>query len=305
MSIRFAGFEERTIGLDGVDIFARIGGSGAPLVLLHGYPQTGAMWHPVAAALAERFRVIVPDLRGYGRSSCPANDPENRAYSKRAMGGDIFGLMRELGHERFLLAGHDRGGRVAYRMALDRPERVAALSVLDIVPTAAFWNGLTLETARRYYHWLMLAQPFPLPETLIGANPRWFMEYSLASWTGTQSLAVFDADALAEYRECFCREATIHATCNDYRAGATYDLDADEADREAGRKIVCPVQVLWGAAGTVGRHGRPMETWSEWCEGGLEGKAIDAGHFVVEENPAATLEALLRFFQTHAYKSVI
>ncbi|MCV0394032.1 MAG: alpha/beta hydrolase [Rhizobiaceae bacterium] len=293
----FAGFEERSFRLDEVEIFARTAGEGAPLLLLHGYPQTGAMWNRIAGRLADSFRVVVPDLRGYGRSSCPPNDADNRAYSKRTMAADMVRLMHELGHERFLVAGHDRGGRVGYRMALDHPERVAALSVLDIVPTQAMWAGMDLKLGMKAYHWLMLAQPYPLPERLIGADPVWYLDWTIASWTKRKSLDGFETEALAEYRASFSDPDHLHASCNDYRAGRTFDLAADEADLAAGRKIACPVQALWGAAGFPADTGTPLDAWKPWCAGSLEGRAIDAGHFIVEENPDDTLAALLPFLE--------
>jgi haloacetate dehalogenase len=290
----FRGFEQRRMAGDGADIFLRLGGSGPPLLLLHGFPQTHAMWHRVAGPLAERFTLVIPDLRGYGLSSGPESDADGYAYSKRAMGRDFFAVMAALGHERFAVAGHDRGARVAYRMALDRAEAIIKLAVLDIVPTFAMWHGMDRKLARAVYHWSFLAQPFPLPETLIGANPVYYLDWTMASWTKARDLSAFDAAALAEYRLHYAAPETIRATCNDYRSGATYDLAADEADRAAGRRIACPTLALWGTAGIPGDIDGPLAIWREWCDD-VRGTAIDSGHFLAEENPEATLAHLSAF----------
>jgi haloacetate dehalogenase len=298
-SALFPGSREVWHHAGAAEIFARVMGEGPPLLLMHGFPQTHAMWHRLAPELSRRFTLVLPDLRGYGFSSCPENDVENRAYSKRAMGEDMVSLMRELGHERFAVVGHDRGGRVGYRLALDLPEIVRALTVLDIVPTWTMWNRFTVKLAMKTYHWLFLAQPHPLPEMLIERAPIAFLDYTLASWTKARDLFAFDAAALAEYRLHYATPEHIHATCNDYRAGQTYDLAADEADRAAGRKIVCPVQALWGTEGIPNETDGPLEAWRDWCAR-LEGQGIDSGHFLAEENPDATLAALLPFLARHA-----
>ena len=281
----FPGFETRRFDAGEAEIFARVGGSGPPLLLLHGYPQTHAMWHRVAPVLAEHFTCVVPDLRGYGSSSVPASGTNHEPYSKRAMGRDVAAVMRALGHERFRLVGHDRGARVGYRLALDAPERVERLAVLDIVPTYAMWQAFDARFAMKTYHWVFLAQPEPLPETLIAGNSDFYLE---------RTLAPFAPEALDHYRAFFRQPARIHATCEDYRAGRTRDLEADEADREAGRKIACPLLAVWGAAGFPGATGGPLAVWREWADD-VRGQAIDAGHFVCEENPRATLDALLPF----------
>lgn len=231
---------EQRIATRGAEIFVRVLGEGPPLLLLHGYPQTHAMWHRVAPALAEAFTLVMPDLRGYGRSSTPPNDAENRTYSKRAMGEDMADVMTALGHERFAVVAHDRGARVAYRMALDIPDRIRALAVLDILPTWVVWQSLTPASAMGTYHWLFLAQPSPLPEMLIGKASEAFLDFTLASWTMAKDLSAFDPAALADYRACFSEPERIRASCDDYRAGATFDWSADEADLEAGTRIHCP-----------------------------------------------------------------
>jgi len=296
----FAGFEARTFDTGEAEIFARIGGSGLPLLLLHGYPQCHVMWHRIAPALAECFTCVIADLRGYGASSVPASGSDHEPYSKRAMARDMVAVMVQLGFETFALAGHDRGGRVGYRLALDHPQRLSRLAVLDIVPTHAMWHDLTVNRAMRVYHWLFLAQPEPLPETLIGAAPDFYLDHTIGSWTKDRSLAAFDPAALDHYRRLFRDPARLHATCEDYRAGQTFDLAADEVDMAAGRRIACPVLALWGNAGIPGdtdgkgNETGPLTIWRKWADR-VDGTAIDAGHFICEENPDATLAALLPF----------
>jgi haloacetate dehalogenase len=299
MSTLFPGTREHRFTHEDVEIFARTGGEGPPLLLLHGFPQTHAMWHRLAPALMSEFTCVFPDLRGYGFSSCPENDARNFTYSKRAMGEDMLALMQHLGFSRFAIAGHDRGARVAYRMALDAPEAVAALALLDIVPTHAMWTNFTVHLAMKTYHWLFLAQPHPLPEMLIEQAPIAYLDYTMASWTKARNLSAFSEEALTEYRFHYATPEHIHATCNDYRAGATYDLAADTADHASGRRIACPTLVLWGDAGIPSETDGPLETWRQWCND-CSGVAIDSGHFVAEENPEATLAALLPFLRERA-----
>ena len=300
MSKLFPDTREHRFKNGNVEIFARIGGSGPPLLLIHGFPQTHAMWHRVAPELMTRFTCVMPDLRGYGYSSCPPNDAKNEAYSKRAMAGDLVALMQSLGHARFAAVGHDRGARAAYRMALDHPAAVSCLTVLDIVPTHAMWHDFTVKLAMKTYHWLFLAQPNPLPEMLIEPAPVSYLDFTMASWTKSKDLSAFSEDALAEYRLHYATPEHIHATCNDYRAGATIDLAADEADRAAGRKIACPTLTLWGNAGIPSNFPDPLAIWREWCNH-VEGRGIDSGHFMAEENPQATLDLLLPFLAAHAH----
>lgn len=280
-------------------IFARIGGEGPPLLLLHGFPQTHAMWHPIAAELMQRFTCVMPDLRGYGRSSCPPNRPGNAPYSKRAMAEDMLSLMRVLGHDSFAVAGHDRGGRVAYRMALDHPDAVSSLTVLDIVPTYTMWNEFSVAMAMKAYHWLFLAQPFPLPEMLIGKAAHEWLDYTIASWTKAKNLSAFASEAMDDYRALNGTKDHIHAFCNDYRAGQTFDLAADVKDHGAGHRIGCPTLALWGTNGFPSETSGPLATWRQWCSN-VEGRGIDGGHFIVEENPSATLAALLPFLERTA-----
>jgi haloacetate dehalogenase len=299
MSSLFAGFSEQRIATRGAEIFLRTGGRGPPVLLIHGFPQTHAMWHRLAPELARHFTLIIPDLRGYGFSSCPENDSANRAYSKRAMAEDFFEVMTGLGHERFAVAGHDRGGRVAYRMALDSPQRISALSVLDIIPTFDMWCHFDADFAMKTYHWLFLAQPNPLPEMLIEQGPIAFLDYTLASWTKSKDLSAFDEAALAEYRFHYATPEHVHATCNDYRAGWTYDYRADEADRNTGRMIKCPTLSIWGDEGIPRKVEGTLDPWKAWC-GDVRGNSIDSGHFVAEENPQATLQLLMPFLKETA-----
>jgi haloacetate dehalogenase len=299
----FPGFVERRIATDGAEIFLRTGGEGPPLLLLHGYPQTHVCWHKIAPGLARHATLVVPDLRGYGASSAPPGDAEHRTYSKRAMAQDCLAVMRALGHAQFAVAGHDRGGRVAYRLALDHPEAVTALIAVDILPTAEVWRHTTAERAIRSYHWAFLAQPHPLPEALIGHDPVYYAEHTLKSWAMSRDLAPFSAEALAHYRALLGDPARVHAVCEDYRAGAGIDRQLDEADRAAGRRIDCPTLVLW-ATGYLGRGGPdPLEVWHAWCTD-VTGAAVHSGHFLAEENPEATRDALLSFLRARAGAAV-
>jgi haloacetate dehalogenase len=291
----YPGFESRWIGTSIGRMFARSRGSGPPLLLLHGYAQTNVMWHRVVPALAEHFTVVVPDLPGYGWSVAPKASDDHEPYSKRGMAAVMVELMEELGFVRFGLAGHDRGGRVAYRLALDHPGRVERLATLDIIPTYDMWHGMDHTFAMKVWHWLFLAQPAPLPETLIGKAPLEYWNLKSASWTKAKSLACFDPRALAHYHAFFQDPSRIHATCEDYRAGATSDLAHDEADRAAGNKIGSPTLVLWGSAGIPNETASPLATWRQWAND-VRGEAIDSGHFLCEENPDATAAALLAFF---------
>jgi haloacetate dehalogenase len=236
------GFARRRLPGDGVEIEALVGGSGPPLLLLHGYPQTRVMWRAVAPQLAERYTLVVPDLRGYGRSDKPRGDAMHEAYSKRVVARDQAATMRALGFERFAVAGHDRGGRVAYRLALDHPEVVSALAVLDILPTADVWARASSDAAMRMWHWFFLARPAPLPERLIGADPEFFLRTLLQSWAGKGF--IFDPDSMADYVACFSDPWSIHASCEDYRAGWSVDRVHDEADRGV-RKVAAPLLAVW------------------------------------------------------------
>ncbi len=288
----FEGFERRRIDAGEVAINAVVGGSGPPLLLLHGYPQTHVMWRKIAPALAERFTVVATDLRGYGDSGKPAGDSRHETYSKRRMAEDQVAVMAFFGYERFQVAGHDRGGRVAHRMCLDHPDRVARAAVLDIVPTHTIFANLNKDVAYGYYHWLFLSQPFDLPERLIGAAPDYYLERKLGHWSA--DMKGFEAAALSEYGRCFRDPATIHASCEDYRAAATIDLDHDEADLDRG--VACPLLVLWGSRGLMHRCYDVLGTWRAKARD-VRGGAIDCGHFLPEEAPAETLAEFRRFFE--------
>ena len=287
------GFETRRIALAETEIFLRLGGAGPPLLLLHGYPQTHLIWHRVAPELARDFTLVMPDLPGYGRSKGPPTDPEHRAYSKRRMGQALVALMEWLGFPRFALAGHDRGGRVGYRLCLDDPGRVTRFAALDIVPTLEVWDEMDWKRALGTYHWPFLAVPAPVPERLIGADPDFYVRHLIQRWAGDP--AALDPEAVADYVGQFRDPAVLTATCEDYRAGASVDRTDDLADREAGRKIACPVLVIWGR-GYSASAASPAAVWRKWA-GEVEEVALDCGHFIPEERPMECAQALLRFFR--------
>jgi haloacetate dehalogenase len=284
-------FEPRRIETSEVEINLRIGGSGPPVLLLHGYPQTHMMWHLVAPRLAERFTVVVPDLRGYGDSSKPAGGSDHAAYSKRVMAADQVEVMASLGHDRFAVVGHDRGGRVGHRMALDHPDKVSSLSVLDIVPTRTVFSSVNQEIATGTYHWFFLIQPDPLPERLIGADPSFFLRWHLKTWSGGRD-DFFAPAAVAEYERCFSDPACIHATCEDYRAGASIDLVHDAED--ASRPVECPLLALWGARGKNDALFGVLASWHTRASI-VSGHGLDCGHFLAEELSDETAQALIEF----------
>ncbi|MBV8371141.1 MAG: alpha/beta hydrolase [Candidatus Eremiobacteraeota bacterium] len=286
----FDGFDLSYVETGEATIRARHGGSGPPLLLLHGHPQTHVMWHLVAPRLAREFSVVAMDLRGYGESSKPPTTPDHEPYSKRAMARDAVAVMQHFGYERFDVAGHDRGGRVAYRLALDHPERVRKLATLDIIPTGEHFRRADMKFGLGYWHWFFLAQPYPLPEKLIGADPDWF-------FTGRPNReSVHTPEALEDYLRCYRNPETIHAACEDYRAAATYDFALDEADRGK-KKIAAPLLVLWAGRGQVGVWYDVLAVWRDWCDD-VRGEPIDSGHFMPEEAPDATYAALRQFFTT-------
>ncbi|HLL39475.1 MAG TPA: alpha/beta hydrolase [Rubrobacteraceae bacterium] len=288
----FEGFERVQVETEEASIHAVRGGEGPPVLLLHGYPQTLAMWHLVAPRLTESFTVVAADLRGYGDSSKPAGGKDHAGYSKRAMALDQVKLMQELGFDSFAVVGHDRGGRIAHRMALDHPEKVAKLAVLDIAPTRHVFETADKELATAYYHWFFLIQPYDLPERLIGADPDYFLGKKLAAWASNAD--VFDREAYAEYMRCFRDPRTIHASCEDYRAAATIDLTHDEADRN--RRVECPLLALWGEKGVVERLYDVLEVWRGYASD-VRGKALPCGHFLAEESPVKTAEEVVPFLK--------
>ncbi|MDX2101107.1 MAG: alpha/beta hydrolase [Alphaproteobacteria bacterium] len=283
----FRGFQDHRLPGDGVTLSALIAGSGPPLVLLHGFPQTRTCWHAVAPQLTDRFTVFCPDLRGYGRSDKPPGDPAHQTYSKRQMARDIVAMMAALGHKQFALAGHDRGGRVGYRLALDHPGVVTRLFLLDILPTAEMWRQMDAGRAHGSYHWLWLAQPAPLPETLLAGAPAAFLDHTLRTWAGPGF--AFDPAALADYHACFADPAALHAQCEDYRAGFTTDRTDDEADRGV-RRITCPTSLLCGAHYGVARRNL-LAIWQDWAEM-VDCHVLPTGHFLAEEAPEAVAEWL-------------
>ncbi|GAA0584040.1 alpha/beta hydrolase [Caenispirillum bisanense] len=281
------GFTLRRIAVNGIELAVRTGGEGPPLLLLHGYPQTHACWHRMAPLLARTHTLVMPDLRGYGDSDKPPGDSSHDTYSRRTMAADAAALMTALGHDRFQVVGHDRGGRVTHRLCLDHAERVERAAVLDIVPTHTIFATMNRGIGLAYYHWLFLAQPAPLPERLIGGDPDFYLEWKLGAW-GT-GLAAYDPAALAEYRRAFRDPACIHATCEDYRAAATIDLAHDEADAE--RRIRCPLVVLWGTNGLMESNYDVLATWRAKADD-VRGRALPGGHFLPEERPQETVDAL-------------
>jgi haloacetate dehalogenase len=297
----FDGFEAREFAVNGTTIFARFGGNakGAPLLLLHGFPQTHAMWHRVARELAPHHFLVMPDLRGYGDSGKPPTREDHSQASKREMARDMVEVMAALGHDAFLLCGHDRGARVSHRLAVDHPARVRKLALLDIAPTLDVYEATNMAFARAYYHWFHLIQPAPLPEAMIGGNCKLYLHSKLGGWGG-KGTAFIEPPALAEYERCFCRAETIHAACEDYRASAGIDLEHDRESRARGEKIACDTLVLWGERGVVGRFLDPLAVWQAQCARPVQGRAVPSGHFIPEELPAETAQALLRFFGTAA-----
>jgi haloacetate dehalogenase len=282
----FEGFELSMIDTGEATLRVRHGDAGAAVLLLHGHPQTHVMWHAVAPLLAERFTVVCPDLRGYGDSSRPETTPDHEPYSKRAMARDMVALMRHLGHEQFSVAGHDRGGRVAYRLALDFPDVVEKLAVLDIVTTADAWRGADMDFGMLNFHWFLMAQPAPLPEKMI--------ESSIDEFFFRGSRDLFHPEALEDYLRCIRSPGAIHAFCEDYRAGAGIDRELDEADRGK-RRIQAPVLVLWAGHDDVERWHDVIEVWRQWADD-VRGKPIESGHYLAEEAPEATFKALRAFF---------
>lgn len=283
----FDGFA-RERSSDGIAM--RIGGSGPPLLLLHGYPQTHEIWHAVAPQLAQKFTVVAADLPGYGGSEPPPVATDHAPHSKRAWAARFVAAMAELGFERFAVCGHDRGARVAYRIALDHPARVSGVAVLDIVPTAEMYDRADRWFGFGYWHWFFLIQPAPFPETLIGHDPDGFFEGSLMKMT------TFDAQAIEAYRASWRRPATIHAMCEDYRAGFGVDSDLDRADRAAGRKITAPLLALWGTRGVIGAWYDPLALWATWADD-VSGCAVDATHFLPEDSPDEVARLLENFFR--------
>ncbi len=303
----FEGFEERRVQTTGPEIYLRKAGSGPAVLLIHGYPQNHACWHAVAPKLAERFTVIVPDLRGYGKSGRPADDTGHTVYSKRAMAADLAEVMTALGHDRFQVVGHDRGARVGYRMCLDHPARVTKFCTLDVVPTLHMWDTIDKTRALGAFHWTFLAQPAPFPETFIGFDPDRFHKHLMESWAapGFQ----FDAEVLEACLAPLRQPDAIAATCADYRAGARTDAEHDAEDKKSGRKVQCPMLFLWGGARGFGGPVKkpqggmddtapgkdPLDVWRAWCAADVTGGPLECGHFLPEEKPDEVVARLFDF----------
>ena len=288
-----ADFKQQMIALNGVELNVVTGGSGPPLFLLHGFPQTSVIWHRVAPELARHFSLVMPDLRGYGGSSAPPGDPEHKQYSKREMAKDIIALADRLGIDRFALAGHDRGGRVGYRLVLDHPGRVTKFCAIDIIPTLDAWEDMDIATTVSTFHWSFLATTAPLPEEIIGQNPSLFYRSLLERWAS--DIARLDPAAVEAYLEQYRDPRKIQAQCEDYRAGATVDRLYDQANRDAGDQMDCPVLVLW-STGYLGDKARsPLDSWRKWA-GDVSAVAIECGHFIVEEEPRLAADAMVDFF---------
>ena len=284
----FEGFRHHRIPTDGAEIDLVTGGSGPPLLLLHGFPQTRAAWARVAPLLSSDFTLIIPDLRGYGRSAGPGADPEHIGHSKRAMARDMVEVMDTLGYDSFALAGHDRGGRVAYRLAFDHAERVRALALLDIMTTLDTWEAMDWRAAIAAYHWPLLAQPAPLPERIIGADPVAYLDHLIMRWQGRD--AQLDPDAMTDYRNAIKTAEVIEAMVEDYRAGASIDVDIDRADREAGTRLAPALLVLRGAQYAPGSF---LPAWQRWTDDVRE-VVLDCGHFIAEERAEETAAELHR-----------
>jgi haloacetate dehalogenase len=280
---------------DGTRLAVRLAGEGPPLVLLHGFPQNHRCWRPVLPALTDRFTCILPDLRGYGDSDAPADDADHTVYSKRVMAGDVVAILDALGHDKVHVAGHDRGARVAYRLALDHPARIHRLAILEVIPTLDFWEAWDAELAKKAYHWTFLAQPAPMPERLIAGDPAGWIDWTLADWTAAGTLAPFADDALDTYRAQAADPARLAAMCADYRAGYHTDRAVDAESRAAGARIEAPMAFLWARHGFPASTGDPAAAWRTWATD-LRDVAIDAGHFAMEEAPDQVGAALRTFF---------
>ena len=296
MSVSFPGFETKTFSTDSedgsIDISYLIGGNGPPLLLLHGFPQTKAIWSQVAPELARNFTVVAADLRGYGASSKPHGKIDHSTYSKRSMAADQHALMKSLGFNQFFLLGHDRGGRVSHRLAMDFPESVLRLMVLDVSPTLTMYENTTMEFAKGYWHWFFLIQPEPVPETLIGANPEFWLKNHMGRHAGT---GIFSPDRWSEYLAGASNPEGMHAMCEDYRAAATTDLIHDRSDRAAGKMLKMPLRVLWGEHGLVNQCFKPIEDWRVVAKD-VAGKAVPSGHYIPEEIPDVLLAEAREFF---------
>ena len=296
MTLRIEGFKESVIEIPSADgpihISCQTAGRGTPILLLHGFPQTKAIWRHIAPQLAKQFNVVLADLRGYGASSKPAGQGDHSTYSKRSMAADQHALMQALGHQKFFLLGHDRGGRVAHRLAMDFPESVERLMVLDISPTLTMYENTTMAFAKGYWHWFFLIQDHPIPETMIGANPEFWLRNHMGRHAG---IGIFDTLPWDEYLAGASNPECMHAMCEDYRAAASIDLIHDRADKDAGKKLQAPLRVLWGERGLVAKCFSPIDDWKRVAED-VSGKALPCGHYIPEELPLELLAETKLFF---------
>jgi haloacetate dehalogenase len=292
----FENYVPFTVDANGVSIFGMKGGNGPPLLLLHGHPQTHEIWHRLADVLAQHFTVIATDLRGYGASGKPPSDAQHLPYSKRAMAADQVAIMQHFGFEHFMVCAHDRGARVAHRMAVDFPKAVDRLMLLDIAPTLAMYEATDRTFATAYFHWFLLIQPEPLPELLIGSQPDAYVERVMGSRHA--GLAPFAPHALQAYRDALKQPGAVHAMCEDYRASATIDLEHDRADIECGNKIACPLRVLWGAEGVIEKNFKALDEWRRVARD-VSGRKMPAGHYIAEEVPDELLAEMLAFFEAN------
>ena len=286
----FKGFKKKIVKVNKGRIFCRVAGKGPALLLLHGYPQTHFMWHKIANNLAKSFSVIVADLRGYGSSFVLESDSKHLNYSKREMANDMVQLMNKLGYSKFSIAGHDRGGRVAHRLARDHRKKVIAMSVLDICPTLDMYEKTEMNFAKAYFHWFFLIQPKWLPERMIESNPKKWMKNCLDKWSGNSKFG----KAEEIYLKAFKQSKRIHATCEDYRASATIDLEHDKKDRK--KLLNIPIQVLWGKQGVIGKQFNSIKIWKKYTKNKVYGAGIKSGHFIPEQNPKETIKHLKKFF---------
>jgi haloacetate dehalogenase len=293
--VLFHGFLAEDVATTGATIRTLRAGSGPPLLLLHGYPQTHTMWHKIAGRLAERFSVVLTDLRGYGDSSKPEDGERHANHSFRAMAQDQLEVMRHFGHASFYVGSHDRGARTAHRLCLDHPEAIRKVCFMDIVPTLRMYRDTSMEFSTRYVWWFFLIQQAPLPEHMIAADAEYFLDYQINALNGTPGSIT--AEALHEYKRCFCTPEAIHGSCEDMRAAAGIDLEMDEADESAGRKIKAPVLVLWAAKNVIGKLWNVLDIWKQHANAPVEGRALDSGHFLAEEQPEEVLREFLRFFR--------
>jgi len=297
MTVTFPEFQNRQIQLEVVDgvieVSCLLGGNGPPLLLLHGFPQTKAIWHRIAPQLAKFYTVIVPDLRGYGKSSKPQSSPDHKTYSKKVMAGDQHALMKALGFEQFYVLGHDRGARVAHRLAVDYPQNVLKLMLLDISPTLTMYSQTTMSFAKGYWHWFFLTQAYPIPETMIGADPEFWLKNHMGRHAGT---GIFTPECWQEYLEGVSDPACLHAMCEDYRAAASIDLMDDQGDRNRQHQLAMPVHILWGEHGLINQCFNPLKDWAEVAQT-VSGHAVPSGHYIPEEIPDVLLLEAKEFFR--------